>query len=177
MKEHQGVVLFDFSRPADLAGWHSVDDVVMGGCSSGTCSVEGDHLLFSGILSLAHGGGFSSIRSPFESWDLDGTDTILLRVRGDGRAYKFGLRTSAAFDAVLYQTRFLPLNGYWSDIPVPIQDLLPVFHGQPVLEAPPVNLAAIRNFSILIGDRQEGKFSLGIARISALYPAVRGNGT
>jgi hypothetical protein len=50
----------------------------------------------------AHGGsrgGFVSVRSLPSRQDLDGCDAFLIRVRGDGRRYKFTARTDRTFDS------------------------------------------------------------------------------
>ena len=63
----------------------------MGGRSSGTIerTAEGT-LRFEGSLSLENNGGFASFRSgrlDRLDWDLDGSEGLEIRVKGDGRTY------------------------------------------------------------------------------------------
>ena len=75
-----------------LGGWHRLDDGVMGGRSETNHAVTevagrpGIH--FSGTINT-NGGGFASIRSPFEAGGLtDDAAGLKIKFRGDGRTYK-----------------------------------------------------------------------------------------
>jgi len=72
--------------------WHRLDDGVMGGRSETThAAIEvagrpGIH--FAGTINT-NGGGFASIRAPFEAGGLsDDTSCLRIKFRGDGRTYK-----------------------------------------------------------------------------------------
>ena len=75
-----------------LGGWHRLDDGVMGGRSeTAHAAIEvagrpGIH--FAGTINT-NGGGFASIRAPFEAGGLSGdTPSLRIKFRGDGRTYK-----------------------------------------------------------------------------------------
>ena len=75
-----------------LGGWHRLDDGVMGGKSETAHAVvevagrPGIH--FSGTINT-NGGGFASIRSPFEAGGLtEDIASLRIKFRGDGRTYK-----------------------------------------------------------------------------------------
>ena len=75
-----------------LGGWHRLDDGVMGGRSETTheaIEVAGrPGIHFAGTINT-NGGGFASIRSPFEAGGLgDDTASLKIKFRGDGRTYK-----------------------------------------------------------------------------------------
>ena len=60
--------------------------------------------VFRGEVSLENNGGFASVRSaPVREnlTDLTGLTAFVLRVRGDGRRYKFSVRAGAGFDSPL----------------------------------------------------------------------------
>jgi NADH dehydrogenase [ubiquinone] 1 alpha subcomplex assembly factor 1 len=69
--------LASFSTDDAVKAWDSVNDGVMGGISKGGASrtAEGT-LLFSGELSLANNGGFSSIRTKPSSLGLTNESAI-----------------------------------------------------------------------------------------------------
>mgnify|MGYP001300270260 CR=1 FL=1 len=53
----------NFTNSSDVSGWMVVDDIVMGGRSSGLFRLDKDgHGVFTGEVSLENNGGFSSVR-------------------------------------------------------------------------------------------------------------------
>lgn len=159
-------LLFDFSSPGDCCGWTSVDDVVMGGCSHSTVSFVSGALVFSGKLSLESGGGFASIRSPLRHFDLSSGTAVILRVTGDGKTYKLGLRSSEAFDAPVYQALFTAPADRASEIFIPFYEFVPRYHGRELREAPPFDPRQIRSIGLLIAEKQAGSFCLKIDSIA-----------
>lgn len=122
------MTLFDFSESADISGWIVVDDVVMGGRSDGTfgLSPEG-HGVFSGKVSLENNGGFSSVRYDFNDLDLEGFDTFVLKVKGDGKKYQFRAK-SRKYDRQSYISDF-NTTGEWQVIEIPMSGMVPTFRG------------------------------------------------
>jgi len=81
-------VIYDFTKGAD--GWAVEDDGVMGGVSRGTFAWDQQgYGVFSGEVSLDHNGGFSSVQYYFDPVDIAGHTTACLRVKGDGKVYRF----------------------------------------------------------------------------------------
>ena len=159
--------LFDFSRKEDCAGWSPVDDVVMGGCSHSTVSFDPGALVFCGELSLDNGGGFASIRSPLREFNLSSATALVLRVTGDGKTYKVGLRLSEKFDAPVYQASFIAPAEETKDVYIPYNELEPRYHGRSLDVAPPFEPQRVRSVGLLIADRQSGPFSLRVESIIA----------
>jgi NADH dehydrogenase [ubiquinone] 1 alpha subcomplex assembly factor 1 len=159
------VSVFRFDAPESVAGWRAIDDAVMGGVSSSAISyVPGGRAVFSGALSLANNGGFASVRSP--SFAVrGGGGAFLLTVRGDGKRYKFSVRTDAAFDGVSYQAAFQPPPGEWVVVRLAAADFLPKWRGRIVNNAPQLDPARAQQLGLLIADRQVGEFRLEVAAI------------
>jgi NADH dehydrogenase [ubiquinone] 1 alpha subcomplex assembly factor 1 len=159
------MLLADFRDPGEAARWTATDDVVMGGQSS-SALLAGDGVgVFAGEVSLERGGGFASVRRAEEAVDLSACDAIELRVCGDGRRYKLNLRTSDAFDAVVYQSAFDTRPGTWLTARLPLTDFVPRFRGRPAEGA--LDLARVSSLGMLISDRQAGPFRLEVETISA----------
>ena len=60
-------IIFDFNKQSDLKNWIIIDDVVMGGKSSGSFELSAQgHGVFKGSISLDNNGGFSSVRYQFK---------------------------------------------------------------------------------------------------------------
>ena len=160
--------VIDFLDPAQTLRWASVNDRVMGGLSTSQATATAEGMAFGGVVSLDNNGGFASIRALPCEYGLDGVIALVLRVRGDGKAYKFGMRTDKAFDGVQYQMRFATQAGEWRDIRLPINEFQPTFRGRTV-QAPTLDPARIRVFGLLISDRQAGPFRLVVESIKAQF--------
>jgi len=157
--------VFRFDAPESVSGWRAIDDAVMGGVSSSAISyVPGERAVFSGFVSLANNGGFASVRSPSFA-ALGGGGAFLLTVRGDGKRYKFSVRTDAAFDGVSYQAAFQPPPGEWVVVRLAATDFLPKWRGRIVDNAPPLDPACTQQLGLLIADRQAGGFRLEVGAI------------
>ena len=160
--------VLDFRNPAPRSAWTAVDDRVMGGVSASQIERTPEGLLFHGVVSLDHNGGFASIRAEPQDYGLTGATAFILRVQGDGQTYKFGLRTDDAFDGVQYQARLATEAGQWIDVILPVTDFQPTFRGR-FVDAPVLDPARIRVFGFLIADRQAGPFRLVIQSIHARF--------
>jgi NADH dehydrogenase [ubiquinone] 1 alpha subcomplex assembly factor 1 len=161
------MTLLDFEDAAEAALWRPVDDVVMGGISSsGFDLAEAGIARFSGRVSLEYNGGFASVRTPPRDWNTAGATAFVLRVRGDGHAYKFTLRTGDGFDGIQYQARFTPPAGEWTEVRLPVASFAATFRGRIVPDAPPLDPARVRALGLMISDRQAGPFELLVDRIA-----------
>ena len=155
--------LIDFSGDPSEPRWVAVNDGVMGGRSRGEPTIKDRVLEFSGTLSLANNGGFSSVRTVEYAVSLSGYDAVILRVRGDGRRYQLRFVTDAEYRgiAVSYGADFVPPVGEWADVRVALDSLQPSVRGTS-LKGPPFDPSQVRQIGLLIGDKQEGPFVLAI---------------
>jgi len=161
------VTLLDFDDPADAALWRPVDDVVMGGVSRSAFEQAGPGVArFRGNVSLENFGGFASVRTPPREWDTAGAEAFVLRVRGDGKTYKFTIRTGDGFDGIQYQQRFTTTAGTWSDVRLPVREFVATFRGRRVPFAPSFDPAKARALGLMISDKQAGSFELLVDRIA-----------
>jgi monofunctional biosynthetic peptidoglycan transglycosylase len=157
--------LFDFAGPTNAPTWQVVNDDVMGGISTSTFEVTNGVASFRGELSLAHNGGFASVRSLPARLDLADGDAFLLRVRGDGRRYQFTARGDRSFDSLIYQAPFPTKPGEWAELRLPIKDLVPTFRGRVLAGEPPLDPTRVTSVGFLISDQQAGQFQLDVAWI------------
>ena len=160
--------IFDFESKTDSDQWVAVNDNVMGGISEGEASLSQDStLVFSGSLSLANNGGFSSIRSLLKEFDLAGYHGVRIRVKGDGRDYQFRLRANRNLDGVAFKQDFPTTADTWTEIDLPFASFLPSFRGRILRDVPPVDPNEIRQMGFLIADKKAGPFRLMVDRITA----------
>lgn len=154
-------LLMNFDGGAHEPRWVAVNDGVMGGLSRGGPTLADGRLEFSGTLSLANNGGFSSARSVGRSFDLADASAAVLRVRGDGRRYQLRLATDARHRglAVSYGAEFETRAGEWIEVRLPLESLTPTVRGS-ALAGPPLDRSKVREIGLLVGDGREGRFSL-----------------
>lgn len=161
------MILINFSHPQEIDRWSPVNDAVMGGVSVSRLQFDpAGHALFTGKVSFENNGGFASIRCLPANLGSQAATAYLLDVRGDGKCYKFNLRTDDSFDGINYQCRFQPPAGSWTTCRLASADFLPTWRGKPVPAAPPLDTARVRQMGFMIADRQEGAFCLAIREIA-----------
>jgi hypothetical protein len=133
---------------------HVINDDVMGGKSRSKLLRTATGLLFEGDVSLANGGGFASFRAPLRL----PPDVAAVHVAfcGDDRRYRLVLRTEEGSGAAQYQAPFVAPRARTTLRFVP-GDFVARFRGRPVV-APPLRLADVRAFGLLIGEGQSGPF-------------------
>jgi NADH dehydrogenase [ubiquinone] 1 alpha subcomplex assembly factor 1 len=162
------MLLFDFSTDRAIDDWMPINDVVMGGVSTGRMETTGDGTAaFTGLVSLENGGGFASVRSRPGEHDFGEYSGLELRIRGDGRRYKINLETDLQANGILYRSVFETREGEWQTLRLPFAEFLPTFRGRLERGAPPLDLSSVTSLGLMISDRQAGPFRLEIARIGA----------
>ncbi|MFN9547308.1 MAG: CIA30 family protein [Cyanobacteriota bacterium] len=131
-----------------FAGWQALNDTVMGGRSSGQCTVSPEGLRFEGTV-VEEGGGFVSVRSPLFSppLDLSRSSGLELVLRGEGRRFKLAVGCA---DGVAGLTEWIPGGLRWvkefsteagalSRVAIPFATLIPSLRARP-LESLPLGL-------------------------------------
>jgi hypothetical protein len=163
------LIVFDFAPDAEP--WPSIGDRVMGGRSQSRMRLADGRAVFEGFVSFENGGGFASLRSRSAEHDLRGYDGLVLRVRGDGKAYGLRLRSTSSFDGVSYQAPLVAGSGRWVEVRLPFSAFRPTFRGRRVRDYPLLDPGTIKTFGLIISDRQEGPFRLEIDWIKAYRDA------
>ena len=161
---HSGqLVIVDFRKGMDLSGWEVEDDVIMGGRSQGTFSINDDgHAVFSGYVSLDNYGGFSSVQYYFVPIDVSRYRSAYLRLKGDVKRYQFLVaseRNQRHYYVYDFQT-----SHEWQTIRVPLVEMYPVYRGDrlPIPNYSGQTMAMVR---FLIGNKKPESFRLEIDRI------------
>jgi monofunctional biosynthetic peptidoglycan transglycosylase len=161
--------LFDFKAVTHSPTWEVVNDDVMGGVSTSQFEVlTNGGAVFSGTVRFENNGGFASVRSSPVGENLAGLTAFVLRVRGDGRRYKFSVRTGTGFDTPLYQCSFTTKPGEWTEHRLPLKQFVPTFRGRVLSGEPPLDPAKVTSVGFLISDKQAGPFRLEIDWIKSV---------
>ncbi len=159
----QSATIFDFNKTRDTSNWNIVDDVVMGGRSSGTFHLnkEGNGV-FEGRVSLENNGGFSSLRYRFKKMNTKQYSKIILKVKGDGKTYQFRVKSKSS-DYYSYITYFNTTKD-WETIELSLSDMYPAFRGRK-LNISNYDDEGIEEIAFLIGNKKAEAFKLEIDSI------------
>ncbi|MEM9925094.1 MAG: CIA30 family protein [Cyanobacteria bacterium P01_D01_bin.50] len=170
LSSSQEITLFDFGNPSIEVKnvWGAVDDVVMGGVSQSNIKLSSGKALFSGNVSTENSGGFASVRTKnFDpSFNLSGYEGLEIKVKGDGKRYKFLLRTETNWDGMAYCYSFDTSPDTWINIKIPFTEFTPVFRAKTVKDAPTINTNKICSFQMMLSKFEydgelNSKFSPG----------------
>jgi NADH dehydrogenase [ubiquinone] 1 alpha subcomplex assembly factor 1 len=156
-------VLFDFANPGTAQEWQAVNDGVMGGISDGRFRMTAQKTLeFSGTLSLENNGGFASIRTKPAELGLNAGDTIVVRVKGDGREFVLNLYTKSRRMAFSYRAPLPTTKDEWTEVKVPLADFIPTSFGRRVQGMGPVEPDQINGLGFMLADKNPGPFQLEV---------------
>jgi monofunctional biosynthetic peptidoglycan transglycosylase len=173
MAQAPQVPLFAFASPDAAAAWQAVNDGVMGGVSDGRFRItERQTMEFYGTLSLENNGGFASVRSRPRTLGLQTGDTLVARVRGDGREYQLNLYTSERMRAFSYRAAAQTRPGEWIEVRIPLDRFEATSFGRVMRGAGAVDPGSITSIGFLLGEKTPGPFMLEVAWIKVL----RGSG-
>lgn len=151
-------VIFDFNNMSNLENWIIVDDVVMGGRSSSSFSLNADGFgVFKGSISLENNGGFSSVRYKFPKIKVKEYTKIRIKLQGDGKNFQFRVKASSRTYYSYIAT--FSTSGDWQEIEIPLADMYPSYRGRR-LDQPNFSEDYIEEITFLIGNKKEEVFKL-----------------
>ena len=156
----QGEIMIEDFAEKSLLNWNIVNDSVMGGRSQARMSIKNNIAEFKGYLSLANNGGFSSVRAYYPN-DLIDINSIVLRVKGDGRKYNFRVRAENN-SWVSYTQSFATEKDTWQEISLSIEDFYPTYRGYNLRNIPKLSESIIREVGLMLSDKVEGNFKIDI---------------
>jgi monofunctional biosynthetic peptidoglycan transglycosylase len=154
----------DFQGATAAESWITVNDNVMGGRSIGGFRIENEKLVFSGRTNT-NGGGFSSIRTKPLTTQLAGSGSFRIRCKGDGRTYRFSVRTRARYAniQVAYYANFETIKDKWIEATLPLESFFPSVRGMDFSKiAPALRPEDIESIGIMIYDKKDGPFKLEV---------------
>lgn len=159
-----GASLFEFQKANEIDSWRIVNDGVMGGLSESKIAwnEKDKTCIFSGNVSMENNGGFASVRTIPQNFAKGDFKKIKLRVKGDGKTYKFRMRNSSRFDGIAYSLDFETEKDKWMEIEMEIDNFQPTFRGRVYAEYGKLDPNDLQQIGFLIAGKQEGKFHLEI---------------
>lgn len=161
----------DFTNAQTTAQMWVINDGVMGGISESRFRHDAEGVMIEGLVSLENNGGFASVRSAAVFGA--GTVALELKIKGDGKRYKFILRTDASPRSPMYQADFVASED-WNTYRFAPSDFRASFRGRAV-DAPDLVFADTKELGILIADKQAGSFRVQLQTVRALTAVNGGN--
>jgi monofunctional biosynthetic peptidoglycan transglycosylase len=155
--------LLDFAGTDTAQKWQAVNDGVMGGVSDGRFRITADKTMeFSGRLSLENNGGFASVRTKPADLEINAGDTLVVRVKGDGREYVLNIYTKSRRMAFSYRAPLPTKRDEWTEVSVPLDEFIPTSFGNRVQGMGPVEPDQINSLGFMLSDKKPGPFKLEV---------------
>ena len=156
-------IIFNYNKTNPTANWKVVDDVVMGGKSSGVFYLdEHGKGVFKGHVSLENNGGFSTVKYSFNRTCTKEGSKIRFTVKGDGKMYQFRIKSKSS-DKHAYINYFKSTKD-WKTFEFTLSDMYPTFKGRK-LDIPNYDADGLEEIAFLIGNKKEEDFKLEIESI------------
>ena len=163
MAEDTLIPLFDFTEADAPKQWQTVNDGVMGGVSEGKFKITDTKTMeFFGTLSLANNGGFASVRTKVKKLSLEKDDTLVAKIRGDGRQYMLNLYPNKQRMAYSYRATVQTKKDEWIEVKVPLAKFEATSFGRIVKNAGLVKPEEINSLGFMLGDKKAGPFKMEI---------------
>ena len=163
MAEESPQKLFEFTGADAAKEWQAVNDGVMGGVSEGKFQIADQKTLeFFGTLSLENNGGFASVRTKAKKLGLVKGDTVVAKVRGDGREYTLNLYLNKPLVAFSYRATVQTKKGEWVEVKVPLDKFEATSFGRVVKDAGPVDPKEVNALGFMVSDKKAGPFKLEV---------------
>ena len=147
--------------------WTIQNDDVMGGVSEGNVQWQEDGFRWFGHTRLENNGGFSSIRSPWKSFDLTEFKEVRIRCKGTGGPFRIVFDTQRAWYLPNAQTNF-DVSEEWSDVVIPLKKFVweEPRRGTIGKVNPATELSEVIRFGLMKYDGTAQPFELEVASVS-----------
>lgn len=143
--------------------WNIINDGVMGGKSKGNFFLKENNIAkFSGFVSLENNGGFTMVSNNKIDWDVDPSQNIQIRLKGDGNNYQFRIRADVG-TYYSYVHEFAT-SGEWEVIEIPLSGMYTSWRGMRQ-DIPDFDQNKIEEIAFLIGNKKAQEFILLIESI------------
>jgi hypothetical protein len=165
IKQNQDGYLLNSSIMKTENKWRIVNDGVMGGLSTSKVNVEDDKIIFSGNVSLENNGGFASLRSPVKDYNFEDFSGLEIKIKGDGKRYNISMKETTYFSGYFYTSTFETKKDEWTTVKISFDQFKLYYFGKETKSGKKIPLNNIKEISLLIGDKQEGKFKAEVDHI------------
>ena len=158
---------FNFGTSCDNCDdWFVVLDGVMGGLSTGEVEQSAESIIFRGSVSLENNGGFASLRTPYQPYDLSSYTTVTVRYKSTGQDFGLTLNKYKNFWRPQYKTNLPMTGGEWKTITCNLSDFGTYRLGEPMEGSPDKDdLASIIRLGLISNTKVATDFEIEIDKI------------
>lgn len=160
-------LIIDFGTSCDTCeDWFVVVDGVMGGLSQGSAVQTAQSIIFTGSISLKNNGGFASLRTPYQNYDLSEFTTVTIRYRSTGQDFALSLNKYKRFWQPNYKTNLPMTDGEWQTLTCNLVDFNMYRLGD-ILESHPSkeDLSNIIRLGVISNTKAATDFEIEIDKI------------
>jgi NADH dehydrogenase [ubiquinone] 1 alpha subcomplex assembly factor 1 len=112
----------DFGQEAENPDWFALNDDVMGGVSVGVVALTESSVIFEGEVSTDNNGGFVSLRSPMNAYDLSPYTDVVIAYRGEGQDFTMVLADNPAWYMPKFESKVIEESSEWTTSTVSLYD-------------------------------------------------------
>jgi len=146
--------------------WTALNDGVMGGRSIGKVGYTDTSMQFTGSISFQNNGGFASVRSRYQRYNLSKFDKLQVRYRSTGQTLGLVFETDQRWFIPNYKVLLPITNNQWQTVTFPLSSFKEYRIGEPsggYIRAD--QLLNIIRLGIITADKKEGAFIAEIDKI------------
>ncbi|AWH74151.1 hypothetical protein DCS32_08255 [Dokdonia sp. Dokd-P16] len=158
---------FNFGTSCDNCDdWFVVLDGVMGGLSTGEVEQSAESIIFRGSVSLENNGGFASLRTPYQSYDLSRYTAVTVRYKSTGQDFALTLNKYKRFWRPNYKINLPITEGEWKTVTYNLSDFGTYRLGEPLEGHPDKDdLASIIRLGLISNTKAATDFEIEVDKI------------
>jgi hypothetical protein len=149
---------------ANANDWRITNDGVMGGRSQGYITLNQDHGLFTGNISLDNNGGFSAMFTPIQALKKN-TKKVTVDIKGDGQTYQLRMIMYINGYRISYNKAVTTQKDIRQTMTYQLSDFVATFRGRNIPNAPELTPDKIREIGFLMTKKKAGPFSIAIYQV------------
>ena len=112
----------DFGQKTGGQDWQIINDGVMGGLSKGQVEISEETLIFKGTVSLENNGGFTSLRGPYQNYDLSNFETLTIKYKSTGQDIAFRMKLHERWYMPYFKANLRSTDNEWQTVSIPLKD-------------------------------------------------------
>jgi hypothetical protein len=142
---------------ANANDWRITNDGVMGGRSQGYITLNQDHGLFTGNISLDNNGGFSAMFTPIQALKKN-TKKVTVDINGDGQTYQLRMIMYINGYRISYNKAVTTQKDIRQTMTYQLSDFVATFRGRNIPNAPELTPDKIREIGFLMTKKKSRPF-------------------
>lgn len=163
-QQHKAKFMINMQQAQEVQQWRTLNDNVMGGVSQSSIVFNQDHGLFSGEVSLANNGGFSSITRAIPAL-AETLSEVEIKVLGDGKHYQLRFAVWLNGYRVNYKQSFATQAGKSQTFRFNLDQFTASYRGRDIANAPVLKPEYISEVGFLISNKVAETFALRIYQL------------